>query len=330
MWDISGDKLIMINSGFSYNIRDLPEQKRGFNPNHFDLYSANAKLNDYSINGYSQKAKIEHFSLLEKHGFTLEDFNVEVISTNGLFELKGLDIKTNNTSIHTELKTIFNPFFIDLHDKDTIKIEFQSDFVNLNDLYYFYPELDSLKFISKTIHRNPLKISFALEGDNSNFNINEFELTGLDSTSIVFSGTILNSLNPDSASASLYPLKIVTNKKDIGLFLNNNKSINLDLVPLYLGIDGQLNTGSLENFFNGSIQSNYGTINIDEFYESDNKNPEILLSLSADLHQLKKTNTLGINALSCELLLSYSGDDYYHSTIAFDFHLDSLDIQEYN
>ena len=330
MWNISGELLKMEDSGFSYDIKNSADHEHGFNPDHVNFIDGNAVIKNYNINGYEQSVEIDQFSLNESHGFSIKSLHASIDSKEGISKVDDFTLRTENSDISIDLFAAFNPFYIDLKADDQLQLELISNFNNLKDIYYFYPALDSMESIKKTVIDSPLSLSFKIEGIENDLDIEYLDISILDSTKITFSGNLKNSISRDDLIVDIRDINVQTSKTDIVTLLPTTDSLNPLFFPDYLLISGDFIGSKASQNFSGSIKSNVGEIEIKDISVIQNDQSNYSADLLFDLHDLNKLNELEIESFNGTLKANYKGKGTFASTAFLDLKVDSLKYQNYN
>lgn len=145
-WDISIDKLELINSDFIYKNEHDTLITTGVNYVDLNTHNINGNFSEIYIDNDTIFGNINKLSAIEKSGFFLQHLSSKVKICPVEVKLDNLKIKTLKSNIATNLVFSYKQYN-DINDfikKVRMKGDFDHSVLEMNDISYFAPELKGL------------------------------------------------------------------------------------------------------------------------------------------------------------------------------------------
>lgn len=291
-WIFKVNKLLIAGNDLKYDDQQKPEAQKGIDYNHLVVQNLNIDVNDGFYSADSSHALINNISLKEKSGFDLKRLTTKATYTDHGAELAGLDIITANSHItknlaisYASLKSLGeNPGDMGIH------ADLADCVVDLNDVLYFQPSLDSAESMRKLMH-STVKVNGIVDGKLSDLNINDLEMQTAKQTHLAVKAHISGLPDMHKTVFNINLKDFTTGRNDLYALLPRNMFPQNINIPSRLKINGTYR-GSM-NSFNSRVNiiSTYGNISA----EGGVKN--LKDSLKATYQALVKANRLNLGKL---------------------------------
>lgn len=108
----------------------------------------NGRFSAIDFRQHLASARIEGFSLIEKSGFEIRQLNTHAIIDPHQIELRGLDLRTNQSSIRDYLLLSFEDYgdFDDFINRVDLRLELDQSHISSKDIAYFAPDMEHVLF----------------------------------------------------------------------------------------------------------------------------------------------------------------------------------------
>ena len=213
------DKIIIVNSSFSYYKEDPDTVLHGLNFDDLNFQKLNLKITDFHFNDDSLLLDIDKLSVTEKSGFNLKEFSTNIVYApqHSLFE--NLFIEMPNTELSFPIIALeYNSTddFSDFINKVNLDISIKNNSkLSLYDLSYLVPKLGALE--------QEIYLSGDFSGTISNMEVRDFSVAYNDDTRLKVSLDIIGLPDIKRAYFDIMLDTLSTTKKDIMSFKNPEK-----------------------------------------------------------------------------------------------------------
>ncbi len=167
-------RVMIEESEFRLDNEDQAAARKGIDWNHLDVRLQTVLVRDLSVTESSYAGNVKEMNLQEKSGFVLNDLAAAID-----LEMPHLAFDLDKFSTpHSSFTGMLKARLPDLRHLDEVagKITFEGDLDNAllhtNDLFFFVPEMDTIK----AIHNKSVKIDGKLNGSVNNFTARNFLL----------------------------------------------------------------------------------------------------------------------------------------------------------
>ncbi|MBK5286395.1 MAG: hypothetical protein JJE25_13435, partial [Bacteroidia bacterium] len=138
--------LQFINCSFSYLNENMTKKDRGVDVNDLKLTGISGKLNDFKSANDSLIVSVTNFTMKDKSGFILKDFNSDIRMTPKMLALKNLIIETDNSKINSDVELRFSSFddFDDFNTRVNLDVNLKPSTVSFTDAAMFDDKLSGI------------------------------------------------------------------------------------------------------------------------------------------------------------------------------------------
>ena len=264
----------MNNSRFHYSRQGLSFAKKGMDFADMDMRELNLGLEKFEIEGDTIAFSIKKLSLIEKSGFTVNEFNAEMNLSMHHMDFNSVSIITPYSHLSAEyLKLDFLDYtdFSDFVNLVGINLSFKPSQLSFNDISYFAPALSG--------YDEEFNFSGLLSGQISNLKGNNLLLTYSDSTHLKANFTMIGLPDIKSVFMNFDFTSLVTNTADLQNLKipggDKDKHLNLPNIIAELGTikySGKF-TGYIDDFVAyGKFSTNLGEFSSDILLKPDTAN----------------------------------------------------------
>lgn len=246
-WIFKVSKLMLVNNNLTYNNNLKPSTPKGIDYNHLDVTGLNINLADGYYSPDSSHATIHDITLKEKSGFDLKRLTTDAVYTSHRASLSDLDLQTTHTHITHKLAITYAA--IDSIGADPGDLGILADLsdckIDLNDVLYFHPALDSAPSMKKLMH-SIIKINGKISGKLKDIHIEDLALQAARHTDISLSAHITGLPEMKKSIFNITLKNFSTTKRDI------NRLLPPDIVSASFNIPDRL---SLKGTYTGSLNT---------------------------------------------------------------------------
>ncbi|MGO4819144.1 translocation/assembly module TamB domain-containing protein [Flavobacterium sp. W22_SRS_FP1] len=274
-WEIKIRESNIKRVDFAYDDQNENRIQNGIDYNHIKLSLTrfNAENLRYSPVGLS--VKINSLQLKEQSGLDIQSLKTEFFFGKNNAFLKNLYLKTPQTVIKDEL--LFGYTSIETLSKDygqlSINASLQQSEIGFKDILLFMPQLSN----KKPFTSNPnaiLKINSKIYGTLNDLTIPKFEVSGMDRTKIVSSGTIKGLPDINKAYFDLNIKNFESTASVISKFAPKETIPNSIQIPDSFKVNGNFK-GTIHNFSTDLVMnSSLGQAKINAKFDQSRKNNE--------------------------------------------------------
>lgn len=291
-WVFKIGELQLAGNHLKYDDRMKPPIPKGIDYNHLGVDSLRINVTNGYYAADSSHAFVHDIALREKSGFNLKKLTTEAVYTAHRAELNQLDLRTPKTHISKKLAIYYDA--IGAIDDDPGNLGMEADLSNcaidLNDVLYFQPALDSAPTMNKLMH-SLVKINGQMRGKLKDLHIDSLDLQAAAQTNLTFNGHITGMPDMDKTVFDVVLKDFSTGKNDVQTLLAER------LIPAAVDIPAGM---SLSGHFKGSLYSFATRL----FFRSTDGNVDLQArvknlndSLHAGYDALVKTNNLDLGRL---------------------------------
>ena len=297
-WKINAEHADLKNLNFKFDDENSIAIPQGIDYKHLNLQNLNLSSENLVYNSKNIKGKIIDFSANEKSGLIIQKLKTDFYYDDKGAFLKNLYLKTPQTLLKNQL-------VVNYPDLKNIENNLGQIYINANFTKSKLGFKDILIFAPNLKNTNPFKnnsnailvLDTKIKGKLENLEIPNFEIAGIGTTKLSFSGKIIGL--PDASNA-FYDLKIknlVSSKTDIFNFIPKGTiPTNIEL-PENLILNGFFK-GTVNNFKTDlNLKSSFGNAKILANLNQKIKNNEQYQANvdfdNFDLGQLIKNKSLG-------------------------------------
>jgi len=131
------------NCSFSYVNENMTKKDHGVDINDLKLTCISGELSDFKSANDSVIVSVRNFTMKDKSGFMLKEFNSEISMTPNMLALKNLIVETGNSKINSDVELHFNSFddFDDFSTRVNLDVDLKQSSVSLIDAAMFDDKL---------------------------------------------------------------------------------------------------------------------------------------------------------------------------------------------
>jgi hypothetical protein len=274
-WEIKIRESNLKRVAFAYDDQNENRIQNGIDYNHLQLSLGrfNAENLRYSPVGLS--VKINSLQLKEQSGLDIQSLKTEFFFGKNNAFLKDLYLKTPQTVIKDEL--LFGYTSIETLSKDygqlSINASLKQSQIGFKDILLFMPQLSN----KKPFTNNPnaiLELNSKIYGTLNDLTIPKFEISGMNRTKIVSSGTIKGLPDIDKAYFDLNIKNFESTASVISKFVPKETIPNSIQLPDSFKVNGNFK-GTIHNFSTNLVMSSsLGQAKIKAKFDQSRKNNE--------------------------------------------------------
>nr|WP_255493168.1 translocation/assembly module TamB [Flavobacterium sp. SOK18b] len=274
-WDIKVKKSVFKRINFKYDNNNVAFTQKGLDYNHLDIKSLNLDLEVLNYNNENISGELKSFSAKDKSGLNISALNGDFFYGNKNAFIKNLYLKTPQTEIKNEIQIGYSSLATiskNIGDLSLIANLTKSS-IGFQDILLFVPNLAS----TNPFKSNPkavISINGKVKGKVKNITIPSMEISGIGSTSLAASGTIIGLPNVDKTYFDINIKKFQSGQKDINNFVPKGTIPNTIQLPSRMTVTGTFK-GTIATFLTDlKLISSYGNAAIKAKFDQSRKNFE--------------------------------------------------------
>ena len=328
-WQVDLAGIELSESSFKYDL-GTAARAGNFDPNHLQVDQLQLKLGPSHYDPEQIRLDLEELALVFNQNFYLDQLALtsEVSQQNLLLE--DFRLTTTESDLGADLKLSYqdlNDFIKDPTGFGNLRLQFaQPSHLDLKDVLYFLPELDSIPEI-KALATAPIYFSGALDGKLAGLNFSSLEVSALNDTRVALNGILTGLPETTSLGFANFQLKASTGISDLEQFIDTSGislPANLTLTSELQGDMDQLRT----NFdLTTSLGQLVGQLDFTRLLEEPGYQGQVSIN-NLEAGALSGTSDLGM--VSAEIDLRGRGTDlpslYAEANLAFS----QLEFRGYN
>lgn len=291
-WVIKLDQLRLAGNNLKFDNALKPAVPLGIDYNHLDVQDLNINVDNVFYSTDSSHAMINNISLKEKSGFDLKRLTTEAFYTSHGAKLAQLYLQTDSTILKKYIAISYDSLSGIGEDPGNLGIQanLSGCVIDLNDVLYFQPSLDSNASMRKLMH-SVVRINGNITGRLGDLVIDTLEMRTATQTHLAINAHLKGLPDMDKAVFDVNLHDFSTGRNDIWTLLSANTIPSSVSIPAHLALKGTYK-GSL-NTFNTSLflKSTYGNVSVNGQVRNLND------SLRAVYHALVKTDHIDLGKL---------------------------------
>lgn len=247
-WKIKVNDVAFEKVNFIYDNANGKAVDRGIDYRHIDVKNFNLDAENIAYDAEVISGKINDLKVQEKSGLNVESFKTEFYYGPKSAYLKDLYLKTPKTTLRDEI-VVGYPSIAALSKNPgalTVQANLTQSKIAFSDMLIFAPEL--LK--NNPFKDNPnavLLVNTTLSGKLGNLNIAKLQLSGIGSTKVDASGSIVGLPDMEKAYFNLNIRNLQSTAKDLYGFVPKNTIANTIQLPSSFSTKGTFK-GTINNF----------------------------------------------------------------------------------
>ncbi|EPR70504.1 translocation/assembly module TamB domain-containing protein [Cyclobacterium qasimii] len=270
-WEVELSTLNLSNNKINYLVNGSQGAGIGFDPNDIGIENFNLEVNNLFFKPEKAGLALNKFAFIEKSGFVLEDFQLQLDLDNESLRLTDLIVATGNSNLKGRATMQYPGLgeVMENPEKATLDLALNTINVGIRDAYYFSPTLKTNTYI-KTFAKKKLNASLYASGKLDKVNLKKLSARWGNSTRLAVSGSINNPIDVDRVSWDINDFNFVSSDKDLNLFVSED-SLGIkypNKLDLTVASSGSLDEFSLESILkayeasimvNGEMSTKEGT-----------------------------------------------------------------------
>jgi len=278
----------------------------GLDPNHIAFTDINFDLKDFQFSPNVIRGNLEGFSFKEKSGLQLDKFKTYFLYGDQTTFIKDFILETPNSKFDANVTLNYKDVNkLSEHLEDTsVDVLIKESHLGLRDVYLAMPTVFEEAGLTSLTNKN-LAVDIKAKGVVGDLSIEQFLLTGLQSTTINVVGNIKGATTPEKAIVDLKLNKFQTSAKDIfniapkGLLPTNIE------IPSHLSLSGNVKGGMKAIQSQLALKTTSGNADVKAFFDQRIKGKE-KYSLIANINELKlgqilKNDSIGTLSMSASV-----------------------------
>ncbi len=267
-WKVTGNQINMADNGFIYQVGDVAEAKKEFNPQFLEFEHMSFAANDFYYDKDLVKMAVEGFSATDQNGFIINNLETD-------FSMDAASITADKLKLKTPYSTIDADFYIQYSSIESFTQDYE--FSNLNlvmrnvsfknpDALYFSNDLSNLPFFTNLT--NSTTLSGTVSGPFNNLAGRGLVIRTGENTVLETDFNIAGLPNVKEASYNFPNLKVISGKNDIEMLAGTSIPENIEL-PENISSEVVFK-GEITAFKSTiSLNSSFGTINLDALVDKN-------------------------------------------------------------
>ncbi|BAV10336.1 hypothetical protein FLA_6398 [Filimonas lacunae] len=308
-WRFELADLGLVNNSIQYDDDNSPAIKRGMDYSHMAIDQLTIDAGNLVLSSDTYQANIRQVSMREKSGFVLQQMKGEVAYTDKQAMIKGLLMKTNASEINNDLLVTYaSAKELMAHPGEAnIDLNLDKTHIAVSDIITLVPAMEPQL---KNYRKNVLHVTAIAKGPVKNIDINNFEASGLGTTSVKVAGHIQGLPEAQKAYYNIQLARFNTTAKDInGIVPPNAMPANVR-IPESMALKGSFK-GTMQDFTTAlQGKTTRGGVNVMAVMKGNGKFYDVKAALDkVDLgYILKQEKNVGTITLSANA--KGSGFDY--------------------
>lgn len=249
-WEVELSTLNLSNNKINYRIKGSQGATGVFDPNDIGIENFNLEANNLFLRPEKAGVALNKFEFIEKSGFKLENFQLQLDLDNESLSLTDLIIATGNSRLKGKVTMQYPGLgeVMENPESATLDIALNTINIGIRDAYYFSPTLKNNPYV-KTFAKKKLNATLLAFGKLDKVNLKKLSAGWGNSTRISLSGSVTEPLDMDRISWHVNDFNFVSSDEDLNLFVPED-SLGLKYpkhLDLSLTSSGSLNEFSLES-----------------------------------------------------------------------------------
>ncbi len=316
-WNIEVAKVSFDDMEFGFDDVHAPPVEFGMDFAHLHFENINVHIDDIILSDSIAAAHIRQVTLTEHNGLDLDQLQLDARVSSKKAEIKRLEVKLNETELFGDFIGKYEDFNLAFTDPGKVAVDI--------DLWvkHLKPELITLFALSQDmdstfamLRQKQLNLTLKANGKVDDLLLDKLEVTALDQTQILASGTLQNLTRPDDLFFDLDFYTIRTGKSDANAVLGSALPQNFHLPDSIAG--GLYVRGTPAGAeANLSLNTDFGAISADAFFKRAFKQHADTFAVQFKLDGLQLGEILQIDQLGeVSLALGAGGSGLEAGTIS--------------
>jgi hypothetical protein len=267
-WKVTINRMNMADNVFIYQVGEVADPKKEFNPAHLEFEHMSFSANDFYFDKDLVRISVEEFSANDQNGFVINSLETG-------FSMDATSITADNLKLKTPDSSIDADFYIQYASLDSFTEHYTFSNLNLvmrsvrfknNDALYFSNDLIDQPFFTNLT--NTTTVSGTVSGPLNNLSGRNLVVRTGENTLLETDFTITGLPDVQSASYNFPNLKIISGKNDLGMLAGPSIPQNIEL-PENIRLEATFK-GKISAFeSNIGINSSIGAINLDAMVDRE-------------------------------------------------------------
>jgi TamB, inner membrane protein subunit of TAM complex len=327
-WRVDITRFTIDSTGLQYDDDNKRAVKNGMDFNHLRIGRLRLYSTGIHADPSNYRALISGFSLDEKSGFVLKDFNAQLAYGEQGVSLKNLVIRTPYSEIKNQISLQYlSPNELKKHPGNMVtNLEFDKSRIAVRDILIFVPSLEGpLKGNKQAV----LRLNGKLSGLLKDLRIPYLEIEGVGNTSLSASGQIRGLPDAKKAYYNITLTKLKTSRTDIFRFIPEKSFPENLRLPENISVKGKF-TGTINRFIvRMHLATDKGNADLGGTLDINHKIYDLTANTNAaDLGYILKQDSL-IGKISMDATAKGSGFDPKKMNSIFRVHLRDAVIKTY-
>jgi hypothetical protein len=329
IWSVDITRFTIDSTGLQYNDDNKRTVRSGMDFNHLRIGHLHLHTSGIHADPYNYRALIKGFSLDEKSGFVLKDFNARLAYGEKGISLKNLVIRTPYSEIKNQTSLQYlSPEVLKKHPGDMVtNLEFDKSLIAVRDILVFVPSLEGPLKGNK---QATLRLNGKLSGLLKDLRIPYLEIGGVGKTSLSASGQIKGLPDAKKAYYNVTLTKLKTTRTDLFRFIPEKTFPENLRLPENISANGKF-TGTVNRFITRMhLATDKGNADLNGTLDINHKIYDLTLGTNeADLGYILKQDSL-IGKISMDATAKGSGFDPKKMNTVFHIRLRDAVLKTYD
>ncbi|MDM1397738.1 translocation/assembly module TamB [Myroides odoratimimus] len=275
----------------------------GLDPNHIAFTDINFDLKDFQFSPNVIRGNLEGFSFKEKSGLQVDKFKTYFLYGDQTTFIKDFILETPNSKFDANVTLNYRDVNkLSEHLEDTsVDVLIKESYLGLRDVYLAMPTVFEEAGLTSLTNKN-LAVDIKAKGIVGDLSIEQFLLTGLQSTTINVVGNIKGATTPEKAIVDLKLNKFQTSAKDIFSIAPKGVLPANIAIPSHLSLSGNVKGGMKAIQSQLALKTTSGNADVKVFFDQHKKGSE-KYSVEANLQNLElghilKNDSIGALTMS--------------------------------
>ncbi|SHH79616.1 translocation/assembly module TamB domain-containing protein [Flavobacterium defluvii] len=297
-WKAKLNKVSIQNIAFKFDDMQSKPTAKGIDYSHLDLSKFNLEAEKLYYANDTISGNIKSLAAAEKRGLNIQSLKTDFFYGPKNASLENLYLKTPQTLVQDKIKVEYKSLAALKKDIANLSVDanLKQSKIGFKDILMFVPDLQK----TNPFKSNPNAIVYVnsrVNGKVKDLNIPKFEMSGIGTTKVSFSGKIAGLPDAQKAYYDLDIKKISSTSKDINMFVPAGTIPKNIQLPSQINLQGKFK-GSVQNFkTNLALNSSFGNAKVDALFDQRVKKKEkydaTVYLLDFDLGRLIKNDSIG-------------------------------------